>query len=67
MDVDQNSTHTYGKATFDREYPTSFCTGKTSRANEAVRNVSALAPQFVPVSFWTKYTRAPTFFVVFEK
>jgi hypothetical protein len=32
MDVDQNSTQIYGKATFDREYPASARTGETSRA-----------------------------------
>jgi hypothetical protein len=36
-------------------------------ANEAVRNVSALAPQFVPVSFRTNLTRAATIFVVLDK
>jgi hypothetical protein len=30
-DVDQNSTQSYGKATFNREYPTSVRTGGTSR------------------------------------
>jgi hypothetical protein len=30
--VDQNSTQIYGKATFDREYPTSVGTGGTKRA-----------------------------------
>jgi hypothetical protein len=36
-------------------------------ANEAVRNVSALATQFVPVSFRSTLTRAATFFAASDK